>query len=369
MRAHRSSAVPLAWLYAALIVYASLYPFAGWRTPGPWVLEFLRLPWSRWWTSFDVASNFFGYLPMGLLVFAAGVRSGMRPAAAFALAVALGAGLSLAMETLQNLLPSRVPSTLDLAINAAGAAGGATLGLAVHALGGTLRWQSLRERWFVDRSAGGIALLLLWPVALLFPVPLPLGVGQVLGEAQALLADWLQGTPAQAWLQDALQPEPSWVALSPGTEAVAVALGLLAPVAVAAAVSPPGWRRAALLLATAACGVGSTTLSTAMNFGPQHAFAWINPTATAGMAAGTLAALGIAWVPSRVAAALGLVVVSALVALVAQAPADPYFAQSLQGWEQGRFIRFHGAAQWVGWLWPYAVLVYLLARVGARDPG
>ena len=31
---HRSSAVPLAWLYGALIVYASLYPFAGWRAPG-----------------------------------------------------------------------------------------------------------------------------------------------------------------------------------------------------------------------------------------------------------------------------------------------------------------------------------------------
>ena len=26
---------------------------------------------------------------------------------------------------------------------------------------------------------------------------------------------------------------------------------------------------------------------------------------------------------------------------------------SLQAWEQGRFIRFHGLAQWVGWLWPY----------------
>ena len=58
---------------------------------------------------------------------------------------------------------------------------------------------------------------------------------------------------------------------------------------------------------------------------------------------------------------------TALVVLVAQAPADPYFAESLQAWEQGRFIRFHGAAQWVGWLWPYAALVYLLVRVGARD--
>jgi len=71
--------------------------------------------------------------------------------------------------------------------------------------------------------------------------------------------------------------------------------------------------------------------------------------------------------PRRGAAGLGLVVVTALVALVAQAPTDPYYAESLQGWEQGRFIRFHGLAQWVGWLWPYAALVYLLARVAARD--
>ena len=54
--------------------------------------------------------------------------------------------------------------------------------------------------------------------------------------------------------------------------------------------------------------------------------------------------------------------------LVAQAPADTYFAQSLQGWEQGRFIRFHGAAQWVGWLWPYAAISYPLARLAAREP-
>ena len=57
---------------------------------------------------------------------------------------------------------------------------------------------------------------------------------------------------------------------------------------------------------------------------------------------------------------------SGLVALVAHAPADRYFADSLQAWEQGRFVRFHGAAQWVGWLWPYAALAYLLSRVAAR---
>ena len=60
--------------------------------------------------------------------------------------------------------------------------------------------------------------------------------------------------------------------------------------------------------------------------------------------------------------------IAAMVALVNDAPADPYFAQSLFRWEQGRFIRFHGAAQWVGWFWPYAALTYLLVRLAAREP-
>ena len=30
---HRSTALPLALAFAALVVYASLYPFMGWRWP------------------------------------------------------------------------------------------------------------------------------------------------------------------------------------------------------------------------------------------------------------------------------------------------------------------------------------------------
>ena len=85
------------------------------------------------------------------------------------------------------------------------------------------------------------------------------------------------------------------------------------------------------------------------------------------LAIGTGAAMLLSLVPRRVAAGFGLIALTALVMLVARAPADPYFAQSLQGWEQGRFIRFHGAAQWVGWIWPYAGVIYLLARLAARD--
>ncbi len=72
---HRSSAVPLAWLYGALIVYASLYPFTGWRIPGVGPLDFLILR-AHGWTRFDLISNLLGYLPLGFLLFVALVRSG-----------------------------------------------------------------------------------------------------------------------------------------------------------------------------------------------------------------------------------------------------------------------------------------------------
>ena len=36
-------------------------------------------------------------------------------------------------------------------------------------------------------------------------------------------------------------------------------------------------------------------------------------------------------------------------------------------YEQGQFIRFHGFIQWLGWVWPFAALVYVLVRVSRRD--
>ena len=38
-------------------------------------------------------------------------------------------------------------------------------------------------------------------------------------------------------------------------------------------------------------------------------------------------------------------------------------ALTLQNWEQGRFIRFHGLIQWLGWLWPFALLAHLVRRL------
>jgi hypothetical protein len=55
--------------------------------------------------------------------------------------------------------------------------------------------------------------------------------------------------------------------------------------------------------------------------------------------------------------------------LLNQAPSDPYFEQTRQVWEQGRFVRFNGLTQWLGWLWPFAALAYLLHRLLSTHVG
>ncbi len=369
MTRHRSSATPLAWMLAGIIVYASLYPFSGWRVPGISTWAFLGLPWPKYWTTFDVVANLLGYLPLGALAFGAAVRTGHRTRFAVALGIGAGFALSFAMEWLQNFLPLRVSSNLDLFLNVAGAGLGVVAAALIHKSGALNRWQTVRERWFIARSAGGLSLLCLWPLGLLFPTPVPLGLGQVLTRLRDTLEAWLQGTaleiPAAPWLH--ASPEASASVLAPGGEFAVTVMGLLAPCLLAFSVSKPGWRRSLLVLGLAVAAVAATTLSTALNFGPQHAMAWQTDSAVAAFMAAIVTALLLAWVPPRAAAALGLMALTALVALVAQAPTDPYFADSLQAWEQGRFIRFHGAAHWVGWLWPYAALAYLLARIGAAD--
>jgi VanZ family protein len=367
MSRHRSSAVPLAWLYAGLIVYASLYPFSGWRTPGAAPLDYLAAAWWHWWSPFDLVSNLLGYMPLGALVFIARVRSGGGVLQAVLAAWIAGTALSLALETLQNFLPQRVASNVDLGLNSLGAALGAAVAALVHWRGGIERWQAARDHWFIPRSAGGLALLLLWPIGLLFPTSVPFGLGQVLPRLRDSLAGWLQGTAGQPWVEGWADGAPL-PRLGPAGELALLVIGLLAPCLVAFSIATPGWRRVVLVVGAALIGALVTTLSSALSFGPEHALAWVTPQALNALGIGAGAAALLSLVPRRVAAGLGLIALTALVMLVARAPADPYYAQSLHAWEQGRFIRFHGAAQWVGWAWPYVALAYLLARLAARDP-
>jgi len=368
LRRERSLAAGLAALWLLLIVYASLFPFAGWRVPpGVALIDLLRLPWTRWIPGFDPAANLIGYVPMGLLLVLTGSRH-RRPSWSVVLQAALAASmLSYGMEVLQQLVPRRVPSAQDWMLNSAGALLGVVLGVAAQTMGWRRRWRGMHERWLEQGGNSAAVLLMLWPIGLLFPSPLPFGLGQIGEQLRELSLGVLDGV---AWAE----PLATWLAntevfehASATTESSVAVLGLLAPCLVAYAASNPSWRRIWLGWGAPLVAAAATTLSTALNFGPQHAFAWVTPGVTTAMAVAMVAALVLVWIGPRLAGALALVAITGLVVLVHMAPADPYFADSLQAWEQGKFIHFHGLAKWVGWLWPYAAMLWLLARARRSD--
>lgn len=353
---------------AALVLYASLYPFSGWRwPPGQSMAALLRLPWPPWIDHLDELFNLLGYLPLGLLAFVAARRSGQGGGAAWLVAVAGPALLSYGSEVTQHFLPGRHPSLRDLAMNTAGAAVGAGLGALAQGLGLIGRWHGVRLRWFTRRSAGALALVALWPLGLLFPAPVPFGLGQVGDTLRELLAEALAGVPWAEELHEALVTPAGGEPLGLLAEATASTLGLLAPCLLTYAITPPGWRRGLLAVGGLLLAVVAMTLSTLLNFGPAHAFTWTTPATRVALFAASLLAVACVPVPRRVATGLALAVLAALVALISHAPTDPYFAQNLQGWEQGRFVRFHGLAQWIGWLWPYAAIGWLITRLADRD--
>lgn len=361
----RSAAWPLALLFAGLIVYASLYPFTGWRVQGVAPLAFLLAPFPQYWTGFDVGANLLGYAPLGFLLALAGLRSG-RPRLAWPMAVALGTLLSLTVETLQNHLPMRVPSNVDFALNAAGTVIGASAAWALERMGGLRRWSAFRAHWFVPGAGGGLVLLALWPVALLYPVSVPFGLGQVAERLEAGLHQLLAETPFLDWLPLRVAEPPP---LSPLGQALCVALGLLAPLLMGYADMRTGARRAVLGAFLLAVGIGVAGLSSALTYGPHNAWAWISPPAVLGLGLAALAGLSMVRLPRRMCLVAMLLCLAVLLSLLNRAPASPYFAQSLAVWEQGRFIRFHGLSQWLGWLWPFAALIFGLAVVARRPLG
>ena len=356
MRARNTAAWPLVWLYAGLIVYASLYPFEGWRVQGiaPW--SFLLAPLPRYWTGFDVVSNVIGYAPLGFLGCVAVLRLWPRwPAVLTVTAAALC--LSLTLESLQMFLPMRVPSNVDLGLNVGGAWLGALLARGLAAWGLVAHWSRWRDRWFVQDASGVLVLLALWPLALLFPMTVPFGLGQVFERLETAVGNALEGTPWIDWLplrELELQP------LLPISEILCIGLGLVLPCLLAYTVLRTFSQRLLMSAAGLVLGVAASSLSAALTYGPAHAWDWISPEVIKGLllAAALLGVLLRA--PARVCQVLALVGVVWQLALLNQASADVYFAQTLQNWEQGRFIRFHGLIQWLGWLWPFALLGHLV---------
>jgi VanZ family protein len=359
----RSSAWSLALIFTVLVVYASLYPFEGWRAQGvsPWA--FLLAPWPQYWTGFDLLANLVGYAPLGFLLTLAMLRAGWG-AWSWWLGVALPLLLSLAVETLQNYLPMRVPSNVDLGLNAVGGFMGAGVAWALKQLGVLRRWNQFRGDWFDARAHGGLVLLALWPFALLYPASVPFGLGQVWERLELGLTRLLVDTPFLPWVP--LRPD-AVLPLGPLGEAFCVALGVISPLLMGYADLRSVPRRSIFLVMLFLCAFGAAGLSSALTYGPEHAWSWISPPAGGGLLLAVVLGLALLGLPPRMCHVAMLLCLVASLTLLNRAPASPYFAQSLEVWEQGRFIRFHGLSQWLGWLWPFVALIFGVSAV-ARPP-
>ena len=339
----QSSALPryLALAYSALIIYASLHPFSGWRDPGLPLLVFLDAGWPRYWTGFDLAINIVVYAPLGFLL-ALSLRRLHWRWLQLLLALLLGAGLSLGLECLQTWLPSRVASNLDLGCNALGAA----LGASVACVQGDrlfVRLTQLQHRLLAPTRQAELGLILIgvWLLTQLSPETILFGAGD--------LRQLLEIPPTVAYAA------PSFFAIETGIIVCnTLAVGLVARTLLVRE-APPYVE----LFVFFAFALAIRTLAAAILVGPGEALAWLTPGAGLGLMIGGGALSIFLLLPGwlrHVVAGLALMAGTVLVNL---APPNPYSAVAFSVWQQGHFLNFNGLTRLSASLWPFFALPYL----------
>jgi VanZ family protein len=173
-------------VWALLLAYASLYPFAPLRLPTlESVAAFFSRP--RYVTGFDVAVNVLAYMPLGTLacLYFRQSSEGLRP---IFKAAAFGAAFSFAMETCQLFIPGRIASMYDTLANGGGALWGAMAfadpfySLVTRPLG------EARERLLIpgDWGDAGLVLVMLWLIAQLNPALPFFGAGNIQGDTAGI---------------------------------------------------------------------------------------------------------------------------------------------------------------------------------------
>lgn len=355
-----SSAVPLLLMYLVLVAYASLYPMTGWHDMGLSPFSFLYAPWPSYWDRFDVVANALGYMPIGFLVAFLILRprrqTGVFYLYALLAALLAGGAFSFLMEALQTYLPSRYPSQADLLLNTGGAAAGGLVALAMRFVGLIGRWSYFRNNWIAPHTRWALILLVLWPFALLIPSMIPFGLGHVLERLELFAVELLRDTPYLEYIpQRSVELQP----LHDHVYTVCVALGLLTPCLIAFVAVPKPTQRLVALAFWVVAGSFMLTLSWALSYGPQHAVDWLLVKSITGMGIAVVVALLCSRLGAGLNAALAWLVIAFNLVLVNSTGLTSYYLLTLQMWEQGRFVRFHGLAQWVGWVWPFVALALI----------
>ncbi len=356
----RASPVARATLlaYLLLIVYASWFPFSGWRSTGLSPFTFLNLQPQRYWTGFDVMTNIVGYMPFGALLVLS-LYPTVRRGWAVLVAAITGILVSGTMEAVQNYLPSRVPSNLDLLTNSAGCLAGAIVAACfAHLLLDQSRLYRLRRRWFAAHASQGLVLVALWPLAQVYPQGYLFGNGQVLPLLSEWLSDWLDtdiDLVAMLRGDDIMSVEQYWL-----SETIITACGMTGAALVLLCLTRRGAPKPWLMLALVATVLLVKTLASSLFFAPDNALAWLTPGAEGGLLIGLIMLAGLAFAPQAAQRRLAVVTLVLSLVVVNTIPDNPYFVSTLQAWQQGKFLNFNGAAQFLGMAWPFIALWFLL---------
>ncbi len=358
LRTQASATVRIALgFYLLLVVYASCYPFSGWRDNGllPWSYLSERLP--RYWTGFDLAVNVIGYVPLGALGALAlfprlrGLRAALSAAAAGALLAAL-------LECLQTYLPSRVPNILDLITNAGGMLAGALIGawLASPLLERS-GLRTLRSHWFSEQASRGLIVVALWPLAQIYPQPWLFGHGQWLPTLSGWLSQWTDAPVDLGqliWSDIGIELDQLLLA-----EVLVTALGMTAAVLTLLCQTRRQAPRALLAIALLLAAVAVKALAHAVLFAPADAFSWLTPAAVSGLLVGALMLGGLSFAPPSAQRRVAIAALAIALLLLNMLPANPYFLATMQEWVQGKFLNFNGAAQFLSLSWPLFALWFL----------
>ena len=345
--------------YLLLIVYASWFPFTGWRDSGISPLAFLNLVKQRYWTGFDAGVNIVGYIPFGMLLVLA-MYPRVRGIWAVLLATLAGLLTTGTMEAVQTYLPSRVPSNLDFVTNAGGCLLGAILGaLWAPSLLDRSRLFKLRQRWFAPHASQGLVLVAMWPLAQIYPQSYLFGHGQVLPILSGWLSSWFDTEIDLVALlrpgDDIMSVEQYWL-----SETIITACGMTGAALTLMCLVRRGAPRFWLMLALLASALVVKAFASSLLFRPDNALVWVTPGAEGGFLIGLIMLSGLVFAPQVAQRRLAVVTLILALVVVNTIPVNPYFSATLQGWVQGKFLNFNGAAQGLALAWPFVALWFLL---------
>jgi VanZ family protein len=348
----RKLAAFVALAYMLIIVYASLQPFQGWRTPPDEVLAFLTAPWPRYITAGDVMLNIVAYLPLGAILFIA-LRPPLASVSAFVAATLIAATLSLALESVQMFLPSRIASNVDLLANSAGAGSGA-LAVWIFSLPAVAKHPLVAMRRHALRSDAlgdcGLIVVALWILIQFHQAPLALGSGDV--RENFGITPFFSHTP-----QSYLMAEAGVAALA------IVAIGLLVSL-----LMKPERPAAPAIALTLALALVAKTIAAIIMARSANWLQWLTPGVAAGIVGGIVLLMPLSRLGHVARGVAAVLCVVAGVAIVNVAPENPY--QSVPNFmlvpQPTHLVNFSHIVHALSQLWPLlaALCIAALARCG-----